>query len=80
MFSPQASQYSAYRDSKHPQQKGRPSFMMYLWPPNIVSHSKQEKCFMCQWRPSASVHSSAKMICEENVWQMLDCVYFVYWL
>lgn len=62
MCSPQASQYSAYRDSKHPQQYGRPSFMIYRWPPNMVSHSKQEKCFMCQWRPSASVHSSAKII------------------
>lgn len=28
MCSPQASQYSAYSDSKQPQQYGRPSFMM----------------------------------------------------
>lgn len=65
--SPQVSQYSAYRDSKQPQQNGRPSFMMYLCPPRTVSHSRQQKCFMCQWRPSASVHSSAKIICKRNV-------------
>lgn len=58
----QVSQYSAYKDSKQLQQYGLPSFMMYLWPPSTVSHSKQQKCFMCQCLPSASVHSSAKMI------------------
>lgn len=58
----QVSQYSAYKDSKQLQQYGRPSFMMYRWPPSTVSHSKQQKCFMCQCLPSASVHSSAKII------------------
>lgn len=64
--SPHVSQYSAYRDSKQPQQNGRPSFMMYLCPPRTVSHSRQQKCFMCQCRPSASVHSSAKIIFKEK--------------
>lgn len=58
----QVSQYSAYKDSKQLQQYGRPSFMMYRWPPSTVSHSKQQKCFICQCLPSASVHSSAKII------------------
>lgn len=63
MGSPQVSQYSANMASKQWRQKGRPSRMMYLWPPSWRSHSKQAKCFMCHALPSASVHSSARMIC-----------------
>lgn len=36
--------------------------MMYRWPPSAASHSKQQKCFMCQYLPSASVHSCARII------------------
>ena len=41
--------------------------MMYRWPPNCLSQSKHAKCFMCQARPSASVHSSAKIIYESGI-------------
>jgi hypothetical protein len=40
--------------------------MMYRCPPNAASHSKQQKCFLCQCRPSASVHSSARIICSSE--------------
>lgn len=52
--------------SKQVRQYGLPSLMMYLWPPSCRSHSKQAKCFMCQALPSASVHSSDKIICVKG--------------
>lgn len=64
--SPQESQYSANSPSKHCRQYGRPSLMMYRWPPSCLSHSRHAKCFICHARPSASVHSSARMICVHN--------------
>ena len=66
MGSPQESQYSANMESKQARQKGRLSLMMYRCPPRRLAHSKHAKCFMCQARPSASVHSSDRISCDED--------------
>lgn len=60
--SPHESQYSANMASKQCRQYGRVSRMMYLWPPSCAWHSAHAKCLRCHARPSASVHSSARII------------------
>ena len=71
IWPPQVTQNSANLLSKHSQQYGTLSFITYRWPPNCRSQSKQLKCFICQQRSSASVHSSANI-----TWQTKPTCYY----